>query len=340
MRGQLIEKRNIDYLRVVLKFGGVLGITPWYSFEKRKLVKTNLYKLYAITLGVIYAILVAVTVYFRIKNFILRFPTEVFLDCFSDAALTLLILIRLFKSATTVNQKKMEKLMRSLFELDDRLRVKQENVVLHKCYVELVIGHLLFVTYYLFEIHICLSTLGSLYFYQYKYEDINMLLLDIQKRYIPLLQNIDKYTAVDLITHRQQYIKLGEIVELFNELYGYAILIITLHSVLQILNCANFGLSLLINNTPTSVEIFTSNIYFGLLLVGISMYLIMSCDATCAEGRRVLRICARLQEIFPPHSQSREEIVHFVTTAKIYQPRFVSAGFFEVNSYTVQWIVK
>lgn len=235
MRGQLIEKRNIDYLRVVLKFGGVLGITPWYSFEKRKLVKTNLYKLYAITLGVIYAILVAVTVYFRIKNFILRFPTEVFLDCFSDAALTLLILIRLFKSATTVNQKKMQKLMRSLFELDDRLRVKQENVVLHKCYVELVIGHLLFVTYYLFEIHICLSTLGSLYFYQfgiiilfqyydlliifnitncamairYKYEDINMLLLDIQKRYIPLLQNIDKYTAVDLITHRQQYIKLG-----------------------------------------------------------------------------------------------------------------------------------
>lgn len=72
--------------------------------------------------------------------------------------------------------------------------------------------------------------------------------------------------------------------ELFNELYGYAILIITLHSVLQILNCANFGLSLLINNTPTSVEIFTSNIYFGLLLVVSNTLFNFTNTSKCSFG--------------------------------------------------------
>lgn len=65
------------------------------------------------------------------------------------------------------------------------------------------------------------------------------------------------------------------------------------------------------------------------------MAIIFSCDAAVEESKKLLVTCYRMEQLLPPFSNEKEELMSLENVLKTKRPTFTAAGFFEIKKSTL-----
>nr|UTN00891.1 gustatory receptor [Semanotus bifasciatus] len=69
--------------------------------------------------------------------------------------------------------------------------------------------------------------------------------------------------------------------------------------------------------------------------LGESAYLIYCCQSAALAGKKMVKICIKLQGDFEAESTVRNELFRLADVARTYEPRFTAANFFVITKGTM-----
>ncbi|RZB39235.1 7tm 7 domain containing protein, partial [Asbolus verrucosus] len=136
---------------------------------------------------------------------------------------------------------------------------------------------------------------------------------------------------------------LSEMIESFNQIFGWLLIFTIGKTVSQILVCFDFVIGdLQIDDDYFKQHAFISKVLMAIItlvmkiLIFVSAILIMlSCDCAMKESGRTVCLCYKLQERFPHKSDERDEILNLAKQVKINSAKITAADFFEINKSTL-----
>lgn len=169
-------------------------------------------------------------------------------------------------AATFLYKEKWKALLEMFDAVDDKLEndYMQQFKLFNNFYIQLLLGHLFFVGCYCYKAYVWARIVGFKYFSNFGTMAIPMyycffsvmllsnIILSLRCRYKDLNLMLNKKVAIhqsdenqllkDLELVRKYYRHLGDTVEVFNDIFGWVIVLIVLHSIIEILNCVNLVL--------------------------------------------------------------------------------------------------
>ncbi|XP_049820550.1 uncharacterized protein LOC126264902 [Aethina tumida] len=117
--------------------------------------------------------------------------------------------------------------------------------------------------------------------------------------------------------------------KIFDDLFGWRMLLMIVGGGLMMLNTFNFLLQLLLKSH--NFIIIATTILIGLFGVSSPVWVMQECNEAAKEGENIAITAFKHEKSFPLNSEERRELLnlaHYVVQRKI---RFTAAGFFEVN---------
>ncbi|RZC41041.1 gustatory receptor 28b, partial [Asbolus verrucosus] len=280
----MLSRQDIRFLKVMYKVGNILGITPFYDFEKSTIVHPFLNKIYALFLSSLEIIGLTWSIYIRNwgnSNDMQFFPLTFTILGSCDDLIMAMLIISLTLGLTCTNQK----------------------------------------TWIL----ICNIALA----FKVRYRHLNKLLTKItnseRKNSAYIFEEVGKLSRL-----------LGEMVGLFNNIFGFPLIFITGRCIVQMLASLNFFTSTLdIDDHLLRGRLLVSSMgQTALVLVTLSM-LIMICDSVKSESSYTVHLCYKLREKFPEKSEQRKELLDLAHIVEKNRAHFTAAGFFEINKKTL-----
>ncbi|XP_074026196.1 uncharacterized protein [Leptinotarsa decemlineata] len=166
-----------------------------------------------------------------------------------------------------------------------------------------------------------------------KYEDLGKLL----REYIITPAN-DIIMSTRIINVGKKFRCISELVECYNDMFGWLIILTLLKVIVGILKWANL-LIVCMGHEQVSLVMIVPLLCYTFLGFAGSMLIILSCDAASSAGGNIQRDCYELQERLHIDSRSREELFKLSKIVKSYYPRFTAANLFVIRRSTILRII-
>lgn len=251
--------KDIHFLRPLFWYLNIFLITPWYDFSKKSLVRTNMRIFYTIILVLLKITLLVYSFLDEILEQVhgKLFLTQKIILGSTYTNITLTVIATIFKSGFW-NRNLWKEMLSNFCFLDTKLQNqrKRENFF-RNFYCKLVLKHVLFGILAHHQLHSWSNFVSApawkiimfTGFMEMCYEFLIVLLLtalvqafevrykDLNERLMKLSRN--GTTFQELLSLAQSYRILGETVDIFNELFGYQLVLIIFHCGLQMVQCLN-----------------------------------------------------------------------------------------------------
>ncbi|XP_063912239.1 putative gustatory receptor 28a [Zophobas morio] len=350
-----LSRYDIRFLDYMYKIGNVLSIVPAYSFDKCVLIAPHLTKLYAYIFLILEILGTTWIIYIRRFSSDISFFTITFrLLGTCDNLILTVFKISLILGICCFKQQSWLKLNNKFQFIDKELhnRGRKESRLLQNVYIQFFLCNLIFFSsvvftivvrilekgfstlkmfvihevsgYYNFYVHVLIWNIALAFRARYKCvnEQIDKILCTARKEYpVQLLKEIEKMSTL-----------LGEMVALFNDIFGLPMVFMTGRCVIKTLVALNFFTSTLHIDNPTLRNRLTiSSIgqsVVPLVLIGI---LILCCDSAKSESQKTVLLCYKLRQKYSDQPEIQKEVLELAHVIDKHRAIFTAGGFFEVN---------
>lgn len=253
--------KDINFIRPLWKYYSFLIITPWYNFDQNCLYNPYLIKLYGfifLVINVTWIVSVICDQSLQQVYTVMPFSHKCLyiLTCVNIKIFMFLIIVK----ACFWDVDKWRVLVTNFRYIDERLenRGRKEVGILRNFYCGFAIKEIFFLLFALYEMYIWSIVLefsflkgivmGPLIDLYYEFQMvifITCIVNCIKSRYEDLNSRILKlYSDKNIVRELRKLIELyrilGEIIEVFNKLFGYQIILVIFHSGLQVISSLNF----------------------------------------------------------------------------------------------------
>nr|CAI5837389.1 unnamed protein product [Callosobruchus analis] len=243
----------------------------------------------------------------------------------------LIFLVAVLVLGTNVNRGSWKLLLTEIRDITLSLVEDKEAVpILDEFYLQVIVGHVIFIASATFMS--CFAKFSDKYYIVMEY---------IPEYYCLMATTINNTNQPDkvvegILSIRQKYLGVSELVDCFNKLQGWQNLWIFVRSVVQLLRSVNWLMHVGDDFTWFSFIAIASSV--GVVL-GESAYIILCCESATAAGNKVEKTCHKLQENFELTSKAREELFRLAEITKSFAPKFTAANFFVINKGTILGII-
>ncbi|EFA07604.1 gustatory receptor 107 [Tribolium castaneum] len=351
--------KDIKFIRYYSIYLNIFLIAPWYDFSKNTMYNPYLAKFYGTCLILIKLLLILwasrdqeILQLFSQELFI----TEKFIVIFLVTNLALIYIYSVINSAF-LDSNRWTRLFDNLYWVDKTLRNNdaKEIYLPKRCLYEFMIKHVIFVGILAYELYVWGIFMNMpLYkiFWLTGYEDMYFefllvmfmaaLVRSFEARY-KILNN--ELLQVCLSTQKfkkevkrimQIYRVLGQNIQIFNEVFGYAIVLMLFHHGTACVSCLNFIIVYIIigiQELPLFHHMLVANLSILILMLINCVTLLSSISSTTAEAKKFLNLCYRIREEF------LDDTVHLLVQAleklidhsKYFLQEFHTNGCFTLN---------
>ncbi|XP_044264873.1 uncharacterized protein LOC123011490 [Tribolium madens] len=348
-----LSVQDINFICPLWKYFSCVLITPWYDFDKNCLYKPNINKLIGcIFLAFKLSWIVALTVSDTVQQILDIMP-------FSQKCLYILTCINLkififmvFMKSCFWDVDKWRVMMTNFQYVDEKLNNtgKKELRVLKNFYFGFIVKEVLFFLFGAYEMYIWsivleLSffkglTMGPIIDLYYEFQFIAFLTCVIEcvrVRYEDLNARLFRLNSSlsivkDLRNLVEYYRILGEIIDIFNTLFGYQIILLIFHSGLQIISSLNFCFTIITHTDgPLYHHFIVANVSVLFITVFNLLMIVFPIDSTTEESKKFIDLCFKIQEYFIEDCPRIETLVRLTNFSKHYFREFRPAGFFSIR---------
>ena len=253
---------GLAYLKPLHVLGFIFGLSPIHSVDCNVLL-SKLHKCYCIFIIFVETSCMAVSFTGRLENLYNHLvPIVALMDGIATFMVTLSNVIFIYRACVAYPQK-FARLLLILLSSDRKLvePIRNQRSKTYKFIFEIVFGHVYIISYFTYDFYFWINTIGislySTYFIRSLQDYLGFLIVLLLRHYaLPLkyrfevlnrhLKNnvivvtIDKRNRkgakTELETTSKIYTMLCRQVDIFNEVFGYAILLLTLNYMCQLLN--------------------------------------------------------------------------------------------------------
>ncbi|KAJ8983200.1 hypothetical protein NQ317_016421 [Molorchus minor] len=335
------SRKSIRFLVPILKFSNVLALAPWYNFEKKTVASAKLFKLYAVMIALLtttwstYCLTVRLNV--RKEIILLNY----FLNSMVEITGLVTFLVTVLGSAFW-NMDAWHKLIANLSFLEDRNNLNTSNStdksVFKNANSIFLMGTFYYIALYIFQYlsSDMPASLSSLVFFFYAdFVATNIaynIVLSITLKYKDLVSMLTdaRGCSKNIRKVKQLYLKIDEVIEYFNNIFGLTILGIFAH----LFSEALVGMSFTNYNYSHSLILIMMSCMYMLITVFCPVVLTFSCQAAFSESRNILMTCYKLEHDISPISWEAEELARLKYILVNRPPVFLAAGFFELDKRT------
>jgi gustatory receptor len=373
--GFKLSRHDIRFLHFMYKIGNILGIVPVYNFENFKITAPRLNKIYASFLFVLEIAGTLWIIYVRNFDTNIRFFTMSFKILGScDTLLLALLKASVIIGVSYCKQGAWSKLNNKFQFVDKKLnnRDRQEKNFLKNVYVYFALSHSLYLicVVYTFTIrmlekgYLVLKLFILIEFNAYYDFYLQMLLYNIalafKARYQQLNEQLLHVNTGTAKKNSVYFIKeigrlsrlLGEMVGIFNNVFGLPLVFIIGRCVIKTLASLIFFTSTLyIDNDSLKERLVISSVAQTVFIIvswtklfsrdaefifqASTSLLILACDAARSESYKTVFLCYKLREKFPDKSEEQKELLQLAQIVEVNKANFSAADFFDVNRNTL-----
>ncbi|KAJ3631276.1 hypothetical protein MTP99_012414 [Tenebrio molitor] len=357
--GFKLSRHDIRFLHFMYKIGNILGIVPVYNFENFKITSPLLNKIYASFLFVLEIAGTLWIIYVRNFDTNIRFFTMSFKILGScDTLLLALLKASVIIGVSYCKQGAWSKLNNKFQFVDKKLnnRDRQEKNFLKNVYVYFALSHSLYLicVVYTFTIrmlekgYLVLKLFILIEFNAYYDFYLQMLLYNIalafKARYQQLNEQLLHVNTGTAKKNSVYFIKeigrlsrlLGEMVGIFNNVFGLPLVFIIGRCVIKTLASLIFFTSTLyIDNDSLKERLVISSVAQTVFIIASTSLLILACDAARSESYKTVFLCYKLREKFPDKSEEQKELLQLAQIVEVNKANFSAADFFDVNRNTL-----
>ena len=252
---------DIAYIRHFYRYLNIFLITPWYDFNSNTFYKPSLRKLYAcflISLKVAWLLnfFFSESVHTTMKSLLLSQKLLVFFSTMNLVALSLVTIVK----TSFLDPPKWKAVIDKFLYIDAKLQViDRQEIHLKWYYFRYFVKQVVFFAIFVYAFVVWTKSLGrsvieclpmiavSDYFYEY----LSVMYLAefigcVRRRYQSMREKIERChrkpgIVLELENLIDCYRTLGETVDLYNEIFGYQIILIIFHCGVESLHCLNFA---------------------------------------------------------------------------------------------------
>ncbi|KAJ3647925.1 hypothetical protein Zmor_019771 [Zophobas morio] len=342
---------DIDFLQNFFNYLQFFFVTPWYDIEKNCVRKPTYCRLYGcciLLLDILWfcACIIDAAAQQAIENLL---PCQKVLYSLRTITLLLLVLFTILKNFW--NFENWGTLFRNFHYVDIKLKNlgRKEPKILRNFYWLFLVKHVAFFTPVVYiscdmliNLKMTLLTIlqtGSIMFVYYEFLVIVLwlsLIESFKARYESLNRKLvaarKRHSILEVRNLAQLYGILGETVETFNKLFGYQILLIIFHFMLELVICLNFFFFSFI---PPKQAYNMGNPLASMLVMGYTVYnvveVVFSTDNTTQAAKKFLYLICEMQDPFEKDFYNMEMLGRILNYCKKFVPDFNAAGFFSIN---------
>ncbi|XP_017773516.1 PREDICTED: putative gustatory receptor 28b [Nicrophorus vespilloides] len=349
IQGSKMEgNQSLWLLKPIYFITTILAITPGYSFVQN--APLSISKFYGYVFIALLLSAISYSLYGRIKYFgVSDIATYVFLSFISYAGLSLANLsacvnIKLRKGNKLIN------LLQGFVDIDKKLNRIPPKEIRYKFYLELCIYYVILLIYTCYDEMYKIFLFGrSFEFYLFLRKSqiflslslamlIHSLVINFRYRFACLNEMLQscalrksKHGNMDTIT--VCFIKLTQMVDVFNEIFGWQLLYLAVNFVLGLLHIIN-GAIIEISKMPISDIPIHFWLNLGLYLISILILcvpLASSCNAAEEESQQTAIWCYSIISTLGGRRELAEVRKDLIMLASINTSHYSAAGFFDVN---------
>ncbi|XP_023311697.1 uncharacterized protein LOC111692154 [Anoplophora glabripennis] len=350
----MVAQMPTPFILRLTHFISVFGITPWYNFEQHKLVRPMMFKFYSSFLVLLLASSTIGLVWLRYRlifncEFSLNTAIDIFLDLESLVTVSLPIVVTFWDPHAWV------KLYKAYSRVDAStetvsyagnsafmLRYAAPVFVLGNVYLfsmhhinDLILKYISdFSVYYFstfvlnyYEFLIAFTIIGVSALIKSKYQCINELL-------VARNSNGDFIKTAKEV--RILWLRMEDIVQDFNRLFGWPLLLLFFDFFLDILTaliCATFATDNSVYRMEGGAAV--ANAFYLFQSAIWLTAIIFCCDSVVTETDELLTNCYRLEQTLPLFSKELEELDSLKKLIRNKRPKLTAAGFFEIRRSTL-----
>ncbi|KAJ3648127.1 hypothetical protein Zmor_019958 [Zophobas morio] len=344
--------KDINFMKYLFLFLNLFLITPWYDFDRNVSYSVKLQRVYGIILLLaaiarltyvtidlhrfIYIARVSVSESFTWYSIcvilVLITCTVIFKSCFLDVGKWKLLFTNLRCVDRSLNNVgKVEAnfsksfyfsffLQQVLFLIgigfgeytwSDHMRFPLLQIIIITCACEM---------YYEFLLVLLINALVRSF--KSRYQDLNRRTLMVSRE-TKIVQRIRSLA--------QDYRILGETIDLFNEIFGWPLLLMILHFGLEMVNTLYYNFLILVGKGTADLHGHLANFFLWLWMLGSFLTIVLPIHATQKESRKFIGLLYKMQDFFEEGSVEMGALNRLVSYSKNFAPKFSGAGFFSIN---------
>ncbi|KAJ3647944.1 hypothetical protein Zmor_019787 [Zophobas morio] len=339
-------------LHIFFTYLNIFLITPWYDFNKNCFYRPRLFKLYGCSLMLAILSLIIFSLMNGSLQEILKYATHTsqkIVYCFVLINLTLLTIITTIKSCF-LDHTNWKNLLRNYHYIDKKISKGSSGL-----FRKLVWRHLIYFMYTPFSLYLWLKMINlpliqmlpiiplPYMYYKFMLVMLAKILADkIKSGYVNVNTKLARCShgpkfLIELRSLTQDYRILGETIEIYNNLFGYQIILIVFHCGLEIVSSLNFVLTSVIvtPEQPFFYQLLTSNLGLFIFSLVSTINLLLTTDATTQEALKFLDICYKLQDQLRMDSKEIEIMTKLICYSRQFFREFSARGYFKINKSIV-----
>ena len=348
------SRRDIRFLKPLYYISSLLGLTPYYNFEKHSLenLKQQQIKGVVLTFVLIFGSLFGV-----VQRYLLLKNLHLSLDFLNDVVNWIIPVIAVI-NASFSNRDKWLRLNNSFQQIDKTFnnRRQQESNLLKNPFFQCVVNVVIFIAimsyvFWSWCYHFGVESVLRTYFvhnfcynsntilfalitnyalaFRCRYQDLNHCLTSdlLMTKYKNGSSLVTLFRRVGTLSRT-----LSEMVTIFNEIFGWTFVFMAGKTIAHILaTCMGF---LEKDAEVTNIEIRFSSFMITCLSI-VNLTLVMCGTSVTTESSKTAFLCYKLQEHFPPKSDERLEILILAKQVQANDVKITAADFFEINRRTL-----
>ncbi|EFA02932.2 gustatory receptor 98 [Tribolium castaneum] len=349
-----LSRNDIRFLKVMYKLSHFLSITPNYDFENFVIISPRCDKISAICFLLSTILGTCWIIYVRIYCKEIRF-FEISFEILGslDSLILLMVLVSIILGS--LKTKEWAKLNNKFQYIDEKLKTRdqKERNLFKNAYFQLVLSISVYSSSVGYTQYVRIAAKGlptlklfALHeFYGFCYLWVLILICNIALAFKQRYQLINEQMAVRInpkncasfvIEVRKLSRLLGEMVGLFNDIFGWPLVFITGRFVIKILVALNFFTSTLeIDNLYLKHKLEISSLVQTAITLVAMCGLVLICDSAKSESQQTVFLCYKLMEKFPERSHEQQELYMAAQVIEKSVANFTAAGFFDVKRSTL-----
>ncbi|EFA07613.1 gustatory receptor 116 [Tribolium castaneum] len=348
-----LSVKDINFIRPLWTYLSFVLITPWYDCNRNCLYKPTINKLtgcifLAFKLSWIVALILDDTTQqvFEIMPF-----SQKCLYILTCVNLKIFIFLVVMKSCFW-DVDKWRVLITNFRYVDEKLQNTgtKELRVLKNFYCGFAVKEVVFLLFVTYEMYIWSNVLELSFvkgmklgpmidlYYEFHFiafltcitECLRMRYEELNARLVRM--NSSLTIVKDLRSLVQYYRILGEIIDIFNNLFGYQIILLIFHSGLQIISSLNFCFTIITHTDgPLYQHFIIANIYVLFITMFNLFMIVFPMDSTTEESKKFIDLCFKTQEYFIEDCHKIDTLTRLTNFSKHYFREFRPAGFFSIR---------
>ncbi|KAJ3648133.1 hypothetical protein Zmor_019959 [Zophobas morio] len=344
--------KDINFIKYLFLFLNLPLVTPWYDFDRQSSYKPKLQKAYGMIL-MSGALLRLIYMKIGLKNvgYITNLSiSENFTWSCANVILTLITCLAIFRSCF-LDVGKWKMIFTNLRCIDKSLKNvgKDETYVLRNFYLIFFLKQLVFfvaicVGQYVWASLMHLSILKVIivtcvfecYYEFFLITVINALVQSFKSRYQNLnhrvlvvfqeTKTVQKWRAL-----AQDYRILGETVDVFNEMFGWQIVLMMFHFGLEMVSTLYFNFRVLVGKGKADLIGRLGNFGLWIWMLCNFLSIVLPIHDIHKESRKFIGLLYKMQDYFEEGSMEMGALNRLISYSKNFAPKFNGAGFFSIN---------